>query len=187
MGTVAPSSSRLGLSRRTFLGAAAAGVGLFSLRPARAAFSEKPRCLTLQNLHTGERVKSEYWCEGSYVPDALGEIARVLRDHRTGSVHPINIDLLDLLHHLNGGLEVTSPFHVISGYRSSESNAKLAAANNGVAKKSLHMQGMAIDIRVPGVDLRNLQKAAKAMARGGVGYYAESNFVHVDVGRVRYW
>jgi len=94
---------------------------------------------------------------------------------------------LDLLHRLRTTIEVNTPFHVISGYRSPESNAKLQAKSDGVAKRSLHMDGKAIDIRVPGVDLRNLQKAAKSLQGGGVGFYAESNFVHMDSGRVRYW
>ena len=156
------------------------------MRPAMASLPSARR-LALQNLHTGEATKLEYWAQGAYVPEALDEIAHVLRDHRTGAAHPINPALLDLLHNLNSRLETTKPFHVISGYRSPETNAKLAAASSGVAHQSLHMQGMAIDIRVPGVDLRDLQKSAKSMAVGGVGYYAQSNFVHVDVGRVRYW
>ena len=84
-------------------------------------------------------------------------------------------------------LQTDKPFHVISGYRSPASNAKMAAGSKGVAKKSLHMEGMAIDIRMPGVDLQHLHKAAKALGAGGIGYYAQSNFVHVDVGRVRSW
>jgi len=186
-----PSSSRLSLSRRTFLGAGAATCGLLSLRPALAALpvgaEETVRKLTFQNLHTGESCTSAYWAEGSYIPDSLAQIAHVLRDHRNDAVHPIDTKLLDLLNRLHGALDVNKPFQVISGYRSPESNAKLAAASNGVATHSLHMDAKAIDIRVPGVDLKHLHKAAKALGAGGVGFYGASNFVHVDVGRVRYW
>lgn len=179
-----------GLSRRTLLGAGAASLGLLAVRPAMASLPtnvQATRLLTLQNLHTGERIKSEYWANGGYLPESLSQIAHVLRDHRNDAVHPINTDLLDLLHRLHSKLDVNAPFQVISGYRSPESNAKLAAASHGVATHSLHMEGMAIDIRVPGVDLKNLHKAAMALGAGGVGYYAQSNFVHMDVGRVRYW
>ena len=187
MWTSTVSTSRLALSRRAFIGAGAAGLATLALKPAYASLPDAPRGLSFINLHTGEKFHTEYWCDGCYQPDALAGIARVLRDHRNNSEHPIDTKLLETLNQLHARLEVKAPFHVISGYRSPESNAKMAAASHGVAKQSLHMQGMAIDIRVPGVDLKTLQKTAKAMGAGGVGYYAESNFVHVDVGRVRYW
>jgi len=180
-------NTRLNLSRRGFLGVGAAAFGLFTINPALAALPSRPRLLKFENLHTGETMASEYWADGTYMPDALERIAHVLRDHRNDAVHPINTKLLDLLHRVRATLGVKTPFQVISGYRSPESNAKLAAKSNGVATRSLHMDGMAIDIRMPGVDLRNLHKAAKALGAGGVGYYAQSNFVHMDVGRVRYW
>jgi uncharacterized protein YcbK (DUF882 family) len=188
MGTVLASArQRTDMSRRTLLTAGAATLGLFLARPAAAALSPVPRRLAIQNLHTGEAAKVDYWADGGYLKDGLGHIAHVLRDHRNNAIHPIDTRLLDLLNRLQAKLETTTPFHVISGYRSPESNAKLAAASGGVAKHSLHMDGMAIDIRVPGVDLRNLQMAAKSLSAGGVGFYGKSNFVHVDVGRVRYW
>jgi uncharacterized protein YcbK (DUF882 family) len=177
--------------RRQFLTGAGAVAALLGARPSLAAVplsaSFGSRCLSFHNLHTGETCVAEYWANGEYVNDELGSIAKVLRDHRNGAVHPIDPALLDLLHKLQSSLETRSPFQVISGYRSPESNAKLAAASSGVAKHSLHMDAKAIDIRVPDVQLTNLHKAAKALKGGGVGYYAASNFVHVDVGRVRYW
>lgn len=123
-------------------------------RPAHAALPSEvgARKLTLQNLHTGERVATEYWCGGSYHPEALADIAKVLRDHRTNDVHAINTGLLVALHRLNSKLEAAKPFQVISGYRSPATNAKLAAASNGVAHKSLHMQGMAIDTACPALN-----------------------------------
>ena len=174
--------------RRLIAGAAAAAATIFFVRPSLAALAiAQPRRLRLQNLHTGETVATEYWADGEYLPGGLADIAKVLRDHRSGAVHAIDPALLDLLHQVHGVLETTSAFHVISGYRSPESNAKLAAASTGVAKRSLHMDGKAVDIRIPGVQLTNLHKAAKALKGGGVGYYAASNFVHMDIGRVRYW
>ena len=169
MGTVPSPTSRLVLSRRAILGAGAGSLGLLAVRPAAAALPSQPRHLTFQNLHTGESLKSDYWVNGSYQPDALAQIAHVLRDHRTNTVHPINPNLLDLLTHLHDRLGTKSAFQVISGYRSPQSNAQLAERSNGVAHNSLHMQGMAIDIRVPGVELKTLHRAAKSLVPGGVG------------------
>lgn len=174
--------------RRRFIAGGAATTAMLFTRPLFAAIPlERPRALKFQNLHTGEKLTTEYWADGQYLPRGLGDIAKVLRDHRNGAIHAIDPKLLDLLHTLQNTLETASPFQVISGYRSAESNAKLAAASTGVAKRSMHMDGKAIDIRVPGIELINVHKAAKAMQGGGVGYYAASNFVHMDVGRVRYW
>jgi uncharacterized protein YcbK (DUF882 family) len=181
------SCARPDLSRRKLLCAGAAVAGLFALKPTHALAAVRPRLLAFENLHTGERMRSEYWVNGGYMPDALEQIAHVLRDHRTDATHPISIGLLDVLFKLQNTLATKAPFQVISGYRSPQTNAKLAGESQGVATRSLHMEGMAIDIRVPGVELKNLHKAAKSLNAGGVGYYAQSNFVHVDVGRVRYW
>src|SRR5690606_22191472 len=117
----------------------------------------------------------------------LDAVNEVLRDHRTGEVHAIDPQLLDLLSGLAGKLEARPRFQVISGYRSPASNAKLHAKSSGVATRSLHMQGKAIDIRMGGVELANLRRAALGLRAGGVGYYPSSDFVHVDTGRVRQW
>lgn len=154
-----------------------------------AAIMPQPaaKSLTFLNLHTGERLQSTYWEGGSYIDEACAEIDVVLRDFRTGDVAPIDRSLFDLLHTLHRRLDADTPFHVISGYRSPKTNAVLAARNGGVAKKSLHMRGMAIDIRLPGRELTDLRHAALNLKRGGVGFYPRSDFVHVDVGRVRFW
>ena len=110
-----------------------------------------------------------------------------LRDHRTGDVHPIDPQLLDLLTHLQQSVDSARAFEVISGYRSPKTNAMLASNSGGVARKSLHMQGMAIDIRLPGKRLKDLRAAALSLEAGGVGYYPSSDFVHVATGRVRSW
>ena len=145
------------------------------------------RQVALHNLHTGESLQAVYWEDGRYVPDALAAVNKVLRDFRTGDQHPMNPGLLDLLDTLHVKLESRGPFQIISGYRSPRTNAMLHERSSGVASQSLHMQGMAMDIRVDGVALDHLHKAALDVGRGGVGYYPTSNFVHVDVGRVRRW
>ncbi|MGE0096637.1 MAG: DUF882 domain-containing protein [Alphaproteobacteria bacterium] len=168
------------------LGAAVCAVSL----PARAyvrATVEKPRRLSLESLHTGERLSAFYWADGQYQRDALGDIDWVLRDHRTNDSHPMDPKLLDLLFALDGAFGGGVTFQVISGYRSPKTNHMLAAASDGVARGSLHLQGQAIDIRVPGVSLASLRKTAMALHAGGVGFYPRSDFVHVDTGRVRHW
>lgn len=124
---------------------------------------------------------------GAHPVDALAAIDHVLRDHRTNEVHAIDVRLLDLLYDLSAQLETPRPFQVISGYRSPQTNAALAEASGGVARRSLHMQGMAIDIAMEGVSTETIQSAALQLGRGGVGYYPNPGFVHVDVGRVRRW
>jgi uncharacterized protein YcbK (DUF882 family) len=120
----------------------------------------------------------------------LSKINHILRDHRANEVKAIDTGLLDLLHRLGGTLQTSAAYHVISGYRSPATNATLRSnggAHTGVASKSLHMVGKAIDVRLPDVPLKELHRAALSLKGGGVGYYPDLNFVHVDVGRVRYW
>lgn len=168
------------------LGAAAAAAAGAPATGALAALGGG-RELTLRNLHTGESLTAAYWEAGRYVPDALAALNKVLRDHRTGEVHAMDPQLMDLLTSLAGKLETRPQFQVISGYRSPASNAKLHNKSSGVATKSLHMQGKAMDIRISGVQLSNVRAAALRLGRGGVGYYPASDFVHVDTGRVRQW
>lgn len=174
------------LERRAFLAGAATAIAF-----ARPAFADlgRARTLAFDNLHTGERLAVDYWAEGAYVPGALTSINHLLRDFRTGDVHVIEPRLLDLLTVLRARLDTSSPFEVISGYRSPATNATLRAegGHSGVAAKSLHMQGMAIDIRIAGRPLDAIHKTALALQGGGVGYYPQSDFVHVDIGRVRTW
>jgi uncharacterized protein YcbK (DUF882 family) len=182
------------LNRRSFLGlgGAAAAAALVPSR-AQAAVRTKTvpeRVLSFFNTHTGERLKTAYCCGGVYQPQALTEINHILRDFRVNEVRPIDPKLLDLLHELGGTVESDSPFHIISGYRSPKTNTMLrerGGARTGVASHSLHMDGKAIDIRLPGVKLDHLRAAARSLKLGGVGYYPASNFVHVDTGRVRFW
>lgn len=147
----------------------------------------EPRRAVLDNLHTGEKFSEVYYANGSYLPDALAEATRVMRDWRTGDEHFIDPGLFDALHAIGGKLETRAPFQIISGYRSPRTNAMLRGKSKGVAEHSQHSVGKAIDVRVPGVELSNLRGAAVAVGAGGVGFYPVSNFVHVDTGRVRQW
>jgi uncharacterized protein YcbK (DUF882 family) len=179
--------------RRQFLraGTAALAAGLAAAALPGTALAaigrSRVRSVAFDNLHTGEHLKVDYWVNGRYMPDALGAVDRVLRDFRTGEVHAIDPKLLDLLDALRFRLDTPAPFQVISGYRSPKTNTMLHEASTGVAVHSLHVEGMAIDIRVPGRPLETLRAAALDLRRGGVGYYPRSDFVHVDVGRVRFW
>lgn len=143
--------------------------------------------LSLLHTHTGERLEIEYFTGTDYREEALTAANHVLRDWRTDEVYPIRPDLLDLLHALAAGTGTRHPFQVISGYRSPATNALLRRAGTGVAAASLHVRGMAIDVRLADVSLDRLRAAALRLRRGGVGLYRGSNFVHVDVGRVRSW
>ncbi len=177
------------MQRRSFLQASVALASTLSMpalaRTAQAAPGE--RMLRLYNTHTGESLKSVFWADGAFIPDALQDLNKLLRDHRTDEIAPIDPQLLALLDRISGKFGDKHVLHVISGYRSPRSNAKLQARSNGVAKRSLHMVGKAIDVRIPGKDLAMLRKAAVAARGGGVGYYPDSQFVHIDTGRVRYW
>ncbi len=184
------------LSRRRFIGgvAAAAGLSLLSQpvfasipKPKSGVLAKPARFLAFDNLHTGETTKLVYWEKGRYIKGALKEINYILRDHRTDEVARIDTNLLDLLFVLHNKLGSRSAFQVISGYRSPKSNAMLHSHSSGVAQKSMHMEGKAIDIRLQDARLLNVRNAALAMNSGGVGYYPESQFVHVDTGRVRHW
>lgn len=173
------------LTRALGLGAAAAvGAAAFGAR-ARAAV--RPRRLVLRNLHTDESLEAEYWREGAYVPEALDALGTLLRDFRTGERHPIDPALFDILDAAAARLGIDPEFGVISGYRSPQTNAMLHERSSGVATRSLHLQGRAIDVRLARVDCADLASAGLALARGGVGYYRRSDFVHLDTGAVRTW
>ncbi|SEH37713.1 YcbK family protein [Magnetospirillum fulvum] len=176
-------------NRRGFLtlglGAAAAMV---AVSPVEAAVRRLPeRSLNLYNIHTGETLKTVYWGEGRYQPRAIAQISRFLRDHRTGAIHPIDPRLLDLLVSVQRKVGVKGSVHIVSGYRSPATNAILASYSDGVATHSLHTEGKAVDIRVPGHTPRMIGRAARSLRAGGVGTYPESDFVHIDTGRVRVW
>ncbi|QOL50309.1 DUF882 domain-containing protein [Massilia litorea] len=175
--------------RRSFLKSSvvlASAIGMPVLAKA-AQPAPAERTLRLYNTHTGESLRSVFWAEGQFIPDALKDINKLLRDHRNDKIAEMDPKLIVLLNEVSEKFGDNQVLHIISGYRSPESNAKLAAASSGVATHSMHMDGKAIDIRMPGKDLAQLHKAAMSMKAGGVGYYPDSQFVHMDTGRVRYW
>jgi uncharacterized protein YcbK (DUF882 family) len=155
-----------------------------------AHLSELPdaRQLAFRHTHTGEHLSLVYAVGERYLPEALTALNHFLRDHYTGQIGSIDPQLFDLLHRLQLTLGCDAPFHVISGYRCPETNQTLKATRGGgVAKHSLHMDGKAIDIRLPSVPLTEVHNAARSLQLGGVGFYQRDQFVHVDTGRVRYW
>ena len=146
--------------------------------------------LRFYHTHTGERLDVVYRRGDQYIPAALDELDHFLRDHRTGDVRHFDPHLFDLLHDLTASLgDSSGEIDVICGYRTPWSNEFLRSRSphTGVAQHSLHMQAEAIDIRLPGIPTAELRDAALRLHRGGVGYYRSSDFVHVDVGRVRHW
>jgi uncharacterized protein YcbK (DUF882 family) len=158
-------------------------------QPARAPYRHAVahKTLAFEHTHTGDKLKLTYFEHGRYIEEALQEINYLLRDFRTDDIHPIDTGLLDQLFVLKQTLGVNKPFHIISGYRSPLTNAKLRRHSHGVADHSFHMQGRAIDIRLEGVSSRTIRNAALTLAQGGVGYYPRDNFVHLDTGKFRAW
>jgi uncharacterized protein YcbK (DUF882 family) len=156
--------------------------------PTPAAVSVPENRLRLFHTHTGEHLDIVYRRGESYVDGALEKLNHFLRDHRTGDVPQYDPRVFDLLSDLTASVNhAGAELQIICGYRTPKSNEFLRKTTTGVAKNSLHMLAEAIDIRLPGVPLKKFRDAALALHRGGVGYYAASNFIHVDVGRVRQW
>jgi len=166
------------------------GAGLVAA-PALARVALPPatgeRVLSFYNTHTGEHTRATYWADGEYVASELATLDRLLRDFRSGEVAAMDRRLFDILYDLQQLTAASGTFQVISGYRSPATNAQLRRHSDGVAQNSLHTRGQAIDIRLAGVELRDLHRAALSLRAGGVGYYAGSGFIHVDTGRVRAW
>jgi uncharacterized protein YcbK (DUF882 family) len=157
--------------------------------PRRVRAAAEPRSLHFDHTHTGECLALTYAVGDIYIPEALDQIRIFLRDFRNGATHAIDPALLDQLHLLGAVTATRAPFQVISGYRSPATNAMLQREGHGVATHSLHLQGQAIDIRLADVALDEPRNAALSLRAGGVGYYpsSDSNFVHIDTGRVRRW
>ena len=152
-----------------------------------SALARQERLLTFYNTHTGENLTVIYKRHGEYIPESLEKISYILRDHRSSDIHPIDPKLMDFLYDLQTEVGNHGEVHIISGYRSPTTNKKLRQKSKGVAKGSLHMQGKALDFRLPGTDTVKLRDAARKMKRGGVGYYKKSDFIQIDTGRVRNW
>jgi uncharacterized protein YcbK (DUF882 family) len=175
--------------RRWLKCAAAAGAGMAfgNLAIASHAAPEAERALELYNTHTSETVSVVFQRGTGLVASAVASLRHLLRDHRSGESHDIDVALYEQLHALARAAGREPRFEIISGYRSPASNAKMAAAGNGVARKSLHMSGRAIDVRLKNYSCAELRDLALAAQRGGVGYYRRSDFVHLDTGRFRTW
>ena len=177
------------LSRRRFLTHTTCGAicSAFVPQVAFAAFPDKERIIRMNNLHTGETLKTCYFDGKSYVESELLKINNLCRDFRRNESFPIDRQLLSQLNAIQDLLGVNTEVQIISGYRSPATNEELRSKSGGVAKKSFHMQGKAIDFRLAGVKLSDVRKAALSLKAGGVGYYPNSDFIHIDTGPVRRW
>jgi len=184
------SSASLPLERRRFLryaGAACGVLGTLASLPALASTPPEPRSVRFVHTHTGETLTASYFDGRAYNVACLSEVNHLLRDFRTGESHPIDPALLDILYDLQSRADRDAPFEVISGYRSPTTNAMLHRLSSGVAEHSQHLLGKAIDVRLSGYPTLNLCTHARTLARGGVGFYPSSDFIHVDTGSVRFW
>lgn len=152
-----------------------------------AAIEPRERWLRLYNVHTEEALNTCYWRNGQYLPAGTEAINHFFRDFRNGSVMDVDTSLLDLMYTISERAPRNSTINLISGYRSPETNRLLRQNSSGVAKKSYHMEGRAADIRIPGIVTSSLRNIATDLKMGGVGYYQDSDFVHVDTGPVRQW
>jgi uncharacterized protein YcbK (DUF882 family) len=195
------SADKMQTSKRISRGLWVVGAMLFLILPIGArtrlaeassqrssAHNHHDHFLLLYNTHTSERINIVYRRDEAYIPGALAKLDFFLRDHRTGDVRHFDPRLYDILSDLTASVgRPGGEIDIVCGYRTSSTNESLRAHTAGVAKNSLHIQAEAIDLRMPGIDTLNLRKAALALARGGVGYYPHSDFIHLDVGRVRQW
>jgi uncharacterized protein YcbK (DUF882 family) len=185
-GAAAAASASVALGHSALAAPAARIVGAPAVLRGPSAAADVRR-VWIHNLHTGDKLDTVYFENGRYLPDALSEAMKALRDWRNGQEHVMDPRLFDALHGIHGKLEVSQPFQIISGYRSPVTNAAMHARSEGVAEHSQHMFGKASDVRVEGVELSRLHQAALAQRAGGVGFYPVSNFVHVDVAKIRTW
>ena len=185
-----PKPSSFRVSRRNFLRGVLIGVpaAVALGGPGRAfASALETRSIELVNTHTAESLKADYFLGGNYCEQSLSALNHLLRDFRTGDIAPIDPQLFDLLHGVATLADQEPRFEVISGFRSPATNSMLNERSSGVARRSLHMEGRAIDVRLQGCSTDRLRDLALSMQAGGVGFYGKSDFVHLDTGRVRTW
>lgn len=180
------------LSRRSLLKAGAALIASMALpelasASTTTAFRTASRSVYLVNPHTGDELKTVYWEKGIYHPEALKDIAYIMRDQHTQDMAPVDPRLLDILYSLQSKLETSRPFEMVCGYRTPRSNAIIYKHERGVGRNSYHMYGRAVDVRMPNRSAAQIQHAAWALQQGGVGYYPKAGFVHIDTGGVRRW
>jgi uncharacterized protein YcbK (DUF882 family) len=175
------------MNRRTFVANVALSAPLAALPVLSLAAPAAPRSLRFYHTHTGEKLDVLYYEHGRYLPEALDAVNQLMRDHRSGEVTRMDPKLLDLLRQVQTRLGSTGTFEIISAYRSPATNEMLRNQGGGVAKSSLHMQGKAIDVRLSNAATKDIHQVGLDLKLGGVGYYPQSNFVHLDTGRVRWW
>lgn len=169
------------------LGGVALGAAILPTSAFATLSTPRPRILTLSNLNTGESIKAEFFDGRGYIQDELSRLNHFFRDYRANKIKTIDPKLFDQIYRLQVLLGTQKPVQLISGYRSLDTNKELRAHSRGVAKKSYHTKGQAMDFHIDGISLSNVRKAALSMKAGGVGYYPSSNFVHIDTGPVRHW
>lgn len=179
------------IKRRDFLKVGIAGIagiaaGFVNILPAQARQSIG-HSISIRSAHTGETFNGVYRVGSYYVPAAFRQINRIMRDHRTNDLHPIDPRLIDVLARLQRQCRCNEPLTILSGYRSASTNALLRRASHNVARNSFHIKGQAADIRVPGSSASHVRSVAMNMRAGGVGYYPRAAFVHVDTGDIRHW
>jgi uncharacterized protein YcbK (DUF882 family) len=172
------------ISRRTILKAIVGGITVYPFKNV-LALQKTGKVLDMYNIHTGESMDIKYYDSGIYDRKALDEINYFLRCHYTDEVKDIDIGVLDFLYHIKKSVGKDKQVQIISGYRSEKYNRHLRSLGSGVSRNSLHLHGLAIDFRIPGISNDKLSKIAKAFQSGGVGKYPE--FVHIDTGPVRNW
>ena len=179
------------LDRRDLLKLSLAGIlgAVIPLLPSKAAHASNSSAwrVAFRHAHTGESFSGVYRVGDRYLPEAFERMNYVLRDFRTGEVFPMDPRALDVVSLIQSKMETSGTMEILSGYRSPRTNNMLRKASTGVAKNSFHMYGQALDIRLPGYRTSALRNVARSLRTGGVGYYAKSNFVHIDTGKVRSW
>lgn len=186
--TTMPSASPL--TRRSFFAFAAGACSLLLINRTASAAPQSllpARRLYISHPFAGESFREVYYADGRYIPEAMKQIQRLLRDHSDNTLHNIDPRLVDLMHRMQQTLRTREPLAIVSGYRSPHTNAKARRSDRKVAQNSFHMQGKAVDIRVSGFNLAQLRRAAIGLQAGGVGTYRGRNFLHLDVGPVRTW
>ncbi len=180
----------MSLNRREFLKLTTGGIALATFLPTQvfaASAKGKAKELSFKNIHTGERLSSRFFLDNRFITSELHKIAHICRDFRRNEIHEIDKELLIQVNAVQTLLNTNAEVQIISGYRSPATNERLRSNSNGVAKKSFHMLGKALDFRLKGVPLKEVRDAAVALKAGGVGYYPNSNFIHIDTGRARAW
>lgn len=178
------------LSRRSFFGFTAGACSLLLINKTASAMPQSllpPRRLFINQPFAGESFRDVYFANGKYIPEAMKQIQRLLRDHNDNTLHQIAPQLVDLMNRMQATLGTNQPLSIVSGYRSPHTNETARRTDRKVAKNSFHMQGKAVDIRVSGLSLSNLRRAAVGLQAGGVGTYRGRDFLHMDVGPVRTW